>query len=259
MFHLRTFITHGRSKTIQPSARSKVQSPRRRLRLELLEDRTLLSTVVNLDDSGAGSLRQAIEDANANPGADMIDFAPSLNGTIALTSGELTITDDLTIDGPGADKLTVSGNNASRVFNIPVSGIDVAIDELTIAHGLANEGAGILNLGADLTLSHVIVSDNRAIGLPGVGVTDLFESDGQAAGGGVRHLRGGVLTVIGSVFTDNEAIGAIGGGHATGGGIHNLNSSLVVSDSAFVHNVAVGGNGTSPQTSMPLPPCWLGA
>ena len=84
-----------------------------RPRLGILEDRSLPSTftVTNLLDSGPGSLRAAVTAANANPGADSIDFAPT--GTIALTSGELDITDGLTINGPGASALTVSGNHAT--------------------------------------------------------------------------------------------------------------------------------------------------
>src|SRR5262249_9746130 len=88
--------------------------PATRPYLEALEDRTVPSTftVENLADSGAGSLRQAILDANALPGADVIDFAPEArDGTIVLTSGQLSITDDLQIDGPGADRLAVSGND----------------------------------------------------------------------------------------------------------------------------------------------------
>src|SRR5262245_57279878 len=84
--------------------------------LAVLEDRSLPSTctLLNLLDSGPDSLRAAITAANANPGADEIDFATT--GTIALTSGQLDITDSLTINGPGASALTVSGNHASRVF-----------------------------------------------------------------------------------------------------------------------------------------------
>jgi hypothetical protein len=71
--------------------------------LELLEDRTVLSTltVMNTNDSGAGSLRQAVLDANSNAAAvNTIDFAPSLAGkTIKLTSGELDITKSLNIVG----------------------------------------------------------------------------------------------------------------------------------------------------------------
>ena len=80
-------------------------------RLEVLEDRTVLSTltVMNNLDSGAGSLRDAIKNANIG---DTIVFAPSLDGqTITLTSGELAISKSLDIAGPGAGSLAISGNN----------------------------------------------------------------------------------------------------------------------------------------------------
>ena len=89
--------------------------------LEVLEDRACPSTftVTNLLDSGAGSLRAAIVAANATPGADLINFAPKLHGTITLASAEPAITAaSLTIDGPGENRLTVSGNNAYQVFDI---------------------------------------------------------------------------------------------------------------------------------------------
>src|SRR5262245_41403174 len=77
--------------------------------LEALEDRALPSTftVTNLFDSGPGSLRAAITSGNTNPGADTIRFAGGLKGTITLSSanGELSITGDLTINGPGANQL----------------------------------------------------------------------------------------------------------------------------------------------------------
>src|SRR5688572_7339484 len=98
-------------------------------------------TVSNTDDSDAGSLRQAVLDANATPGADTIDF--SVTGTITLTSGQLTVTDDLTIDGPGAASLTVSGNNTTRVMQ--VAGATLYLDGLTVANGHANAGGGIVN------------------------------------------------------------------------------------------------------------------
>ena len=98
----------------QPSLRATTYRPR----LEVLDDRCLPSifTVTNLLDSGPDSLRAAVAAANANPGADDIDFATT--GTIGLTSGQLDITDSVTINGPGASALTVSGNHASRVFGI---------------------------------------------------------------------------------------------------------------------------------------------
>src|SRR5262249_4466739 len=110
------------------------------LSVERLEDRTVPSTftVRNLADSGPGSLRQAVLDANDRPRADTIRFAPAAReGTIALTSGELSITDDLILDGPGVHRLTISGNDASRVFSVSGSATDLVIRDLTIAHGRA--------------------------------------------------------------------------------------------------------------------------
>src|SRR6476659_8015904 len=77
-------------------------------------------TVMNSNDAGAGSLRDALATANTNGAADEIKFDSSVTGPIALTSGELTISEnnDLTITGPGRDALTISGGDASRIFDI---------------------------------------------------------------------------------------------------------------------------------------------
>src|SRR5688572_21615739 len=151
-------------------------------RLQALEGRTVLSTftVENLADSGAGSLRQAILDASTQPGADVIEFASAArDGAIALTSGQLSITDDLVIDGPGAHRLAVSGNDASRVFRIG-SAVAVTIDDLTITHGRADRGGGIWNAGGSLSLTHVVVSENQALGVSGA----------ETWGGGIYNARG---------------------------------------------------------------------
>src|SRR6476620_5328274 len=78
-------------------------------------------TVSNTNDSGAGSLRQAIADAHDG---DTIDFG--VTGTITLTTGELLVDKSVTISGPGAASLTVDGNAADRVFYVS-SGVTVAI------------------------------------------------------------------------------------------------------------------------------------
>ena len=111
--------------------------------LEALGERIVPSTfqVTTLADAGPGSLRAAVAGANAHAGADTIDFQPGLTGTIALTGGQLDLTDDVKINGPGADKLTVSGGNASRVFKVE-AGETVEISGLTIAGGSAGTGFG---------------------------------------------------------------------------------------------------------------------
>src|SRR5262249_43403506 len=137
-----------------------------RVQLTRLEDRTLPSTftVLDLSDSDPGSLRAAVAAADANPGPDSIAFARGLHGTIKLTSGDLSITDSVTVAGPGADRLAVSGNDASRVFEI-AAGQTVAISGLTITHGFAlDQGGGILNEGSDLTLTGDTLAQNVVLG-----------------------------------------------------------------------------------------------
>src|SRR5262249_15371497 len=93
-------------------------APRRcsRLRLHSLEDRAVPASMVvtSLADSRPSTLRQAVLDANAAPGADTISL--TVTGTITLTSGQLVVTDSLTINGLGSGLVSVSGNNTSRVF-----------------------------------------------------------------------------------------------------------------------------------------------
>ena len=143
------------------------------LRLEVLEDRTVPSTFTvtnNLDTgvAGDGSLRGEIAAAGSG---DTINFDPSLAGqTITLTSGELAITQSLDIEGLGSNQLTISGNNASRVFNI-TAGATVTIAGMTMTNGLANgsspvlasTGGAVLNFG-NLILSSDVLSNNQAIG-----------------------------------------------------------------------------------------------
>src|SRR5262245_33598749 len=105
--------------------------------------------VYNNNNNGPGSLRQAVTDNNGLSGGNTIIFSNTVTGTITLTTGELAIGTNLTIIGPGPDVLTISGNNASRVFNI--SGGTVAISGLTVANGISpypQNGGGIFAAGA---------------------------------------------------------------------------------------------------------------
>jgi hypothetical protein len=123
-------------------------------------------TVANTNDDGAGSLRQAIIDANATAGADTIDFAVS--GQITLASQLPNITDSagLTIDGGSAD-ITISGNDLVRVFQVNL-GAKLALENLTVADGKAvsptPDGAGLLNNGGTVTVTDSTFSGNTVEG-----------------------------------------------------------------------------------------------
>jgi hypothetical protein len=175
-------------------------------------------TVTNLDDSGAGSLRQAILDANANSGPDTIDFQDELAGTITLTSGQLpTITQNLTITGPGIFSIIVSGNHASRVFEIGGK-VTAMISSLTISDGNvpSDQGGGILNQGT-LTLTNIALSGNFA-----------FNN-----GGGI--FNGGTLTITNSTLSGNSSMN-VGGGVATTG-------VLTITKSTLSGNSSTSGGG----------------
>jgi hypothetical protein len=164
----RTLFNSMKSRRSGAAARRTQHQPTAsRLRVEALDDRRLPSTftVLNLLDNGPDSLRAAVVAANANPGADAIDFATT--GTIALTSGQLDITDSLTIISPGASALTVSGEGISRVFAI-AGNPTVLIGGLTVSSGWTYDspGGGISMAGGTVTLDHVNVYGNFAVGAP---------------------------------------------------------------------------------------------
>lgn len=251
------FRTLFESLKFGPSGNSARGTPRRpkgsKLHLEALEDRTVPSTltVTNNLDTGAlgdGSLRGEIAAAQSG---DTINFAPSLRGqTITLIGGELAITRNLDIEGPGAKQLTVSGNHASRVFDIS-GGVTVTIAGMTMTDGLANSsspvrastGGAILNFGS-LTLSHVVLSNNRAVGDASASALGRV---GGAVGGGLVNL--GTLTVASSAFTGNQALGADGSngnsaGNAVGGAIF-TSGVASITDSQFTFNVAQAGSNCS--------------
>jgi hypothetical protein len=254
------------------------QSPRQRaacrLTLEALEDRWLPSTltVTSIADSGKGSLRDAIAAAD---NGDKIVFAHRLDGQTITLASQLAVTMSLDIEGPGAAKLTVSGNNASRVFDIG-NNATVTIAGLTIANGrvVDDKGGGIANeAGATLHLIDDVVTNNTAYGIGGglwnaIGATVTISNskfDGNKALGsltfsyseegfalGSGSAEGGAIdtdgtaTVRDSTFTDNRVEGATGGtsGLAHGGAI-GADGSLTVTGSTFTGNLARAGDGSA--------------
>jgi hypothetical protein len=157
-----------------PSRRRKPGAARRpyRPRLEVLEDRSLLSSfhVVNSNDSGPGSLRQAILDANAHAGngRNIIDFTPKVTDPIKLTTALPALDNDVTLRAPGNHSVTVerspdAGTPEFRVFTIN-PGRTVTISGLTIANGhvTGDVGGGILNEGT-LVLTDSVVTGNTSL------------------------------------------------------------------------------------------------
>jgi hypothetical protein len=172
-------------------------------------------TVTNTNNTGSGSLRSAIETADANGVADTITFAADLGPTIKLTSGQLTINSDLTIKGPGANELSVSGTGNSGVFSV-ASEATAKISGLRITGGNANSGGGINNKGT-LTLARSAVTHNLAGG----------------SGGGI--FNGGTLRVWRSTISGNTA------DEGGGGGVFNRGSSADEGNAAFT-NSTISGN-----------------
>src|SRR5262249_33555016 len=131
----------------------------RAMHLELLEGRLAPATftVTNANDAGPGSLRQTVLDANANPGADLIDFSSFFNTpqTIRLAS-QINITDAVTIDGTSAANVIISGNNRFlRIFNTQAAAAGTAISlvDLTLRLGDASFDLGGAVLVGDEALS----------------------------------------------------------------------------------------------------------
>ncbi|MEH2313882.1 MAG: DUF4347 domain-containing protein [Nostoc sp.] len=216
------------------------------------------TVVTNTNDSGAGSLRQAILNANATLGADTITFAGVFTDAtpdiITLTSGKLTITNDLTILGTGASNLTISGNNVSGVLEISGAGTDASIDGLKIANANDLLGSILVNSNASLNLTRSTVSDNNGVvgGIFNRGTLSLTGStvsgnSGSLLGGGIFNK--GNLSLTGSTVSNNNVdldfIPAYGGGIFNIGKL-SITGSTVSNNSAFARGLNRGVDNSDP-------------
>src|ERR1051326_3615139 len=206
-------------------------------------------TVTQTNDSGAGSLRQAIQ--SAAPG-DTINL--SVTGVITLTNGELLVTKNVTIAGTDAANLAISGNDNSRVFEI-TSNAAVSISGLTVRNGHASDatnsfhpggaGGGIYNAGA-LTLTSCTVSSNRS----GAGFGGFGSGLNGGNGGGIYNAT--TLTLNACTISGNSGggggiglSGEFGGSGGRGGGVYNDGTLILIECNFSSNSGGTGGIGGS--------------
>jgi uncharacterized repeat protein (TIGR01451 family) len=194
---------------------------------------TSLAVTTNAD-SGPGSLRQAI--VNICSGGTIGFDMNQVISPISLSSGQITIDKNLTIQGPGANLLTVqnaaAASTTSRVFNVN-SGVTATISGLTISGGNLSSGFG----------GGILYGTNST-----VTVTDSTISGNSASGGaGISNSSGGTLTVTNSTISGNPAGNLGGGGIFSGSGVLNVTNSTISGNSATDGGgggIANGGTGT---------------
>ncbi len=205
-------------------------------------------------DYGEGdfSLREAIELGNTTPGPATIVFSPELaGGTVALSLGQLAITDSMTILGRGADQLTVSGETAARIFDIDDGHtgtvIDVVISGLTLAGGSAVGNGGAIRSTENLTVTGVEIIESQATAEGGgihvevdentnvrITNTTLWQNQASSGGGVSAIIRGGTVSIVNSTISHNLA-------SQDGGGLHvqaDAGSHLSLEHTTVTGNIA---------------------
>jgi|GEM_PF-1278056 len=220
-------------------------------------------TVTNNSDSGAGSLRQAIADVDTG---GTISFDNALSGDVITLSSEITINKSLTIQGLGADKLSVSGNNSNRIFYIE-NNSNVNISDLSIVDGnrmgtRARNGGGIsLYNNCNLSLLNVnfknctaqlggaiVCSNGTSINIQGCefinNFTQDYSSDVTDPKGGAVYIGSNptstsTLSVKDSIFSENKSL--------NGGAIYTTNYvGTTIDNCTFTNNQSTATGGPNP-------------
>jgi hypothetical protein len=185
--------------------------------------------VTNCADSGAGSLRAAV--ASAGPG-DAIDLTQLPCSQITLTSGRVTTTQDLLLQGPGPDLLTIDGNNYDRIFDQDTSGAQLAIYGMTLQRGYGFLSGGCVYSKGPVLLNHTVITGCNVFGFAG---TSIYQ-------GGGLYVKG-LLFASSSKIVDNEVYSSLGG--AIGGG-------AVVTGDAILVNSTISGNRADSSAAAPI-------
>lgn len=220
-------------------------------------------TVTKVADTNDGvcdadcSLREAVAAADASADADTIVFDGAVFGsaqTITLSGSDIVIAGNgsLAIEGPGADLLTVSGNNASRIFTNNIGAVTtVGGMRLTGGNGGSAVNTGragaVYNNGGNLTLRRVLITGNSAANGGGLNTasagTTLVEASvisgntASGSGGGLQNFSTSFLTIVDSTISGNTSNGT------TGGGAGQINGTVRIANSTISGNSAPAGSG----------------
>ena len=219
-------------------------------------------SVTNLNDSGAGSLRQALLDANTAPGQDVITFATGVSGTISLLSDFPDLTEAIDLEGPGSSVITIDGGwtqaggsgAGHEIFDISDDGSGTwTLSGITVTGGNSSFNGGAIWSCNDspLNLLDVALTGNYAasggggIYLCGTGDVVITESSitGNTAAGGGGGLGAdteyySTLTIINSDISNNTAGKWAGALYLdTDGG------NITIVGSTISNNTAVDGGG----------------
>lgn len=236
-----------------------IQRDPRKSHVEQLEARIAPATIIvqNLNDSGAGSLRQAVLDANATPALDTVTFKAGLTGTVLLAS-KIDITAPIAVKGPGGAKIVLSGGGASQIFNVEdgdTTDSPAAFTGLVFTKGSAANG-GAIQSSESITVTSCIFTGNTTTGDGGalmvngggpgvkVKITSSQFTGNTAVDGGALYLEaGGGTSIAKSIFTGNTAAGRGGGAYISHDGEDNAAAKIVVAGSVFVGNSAGTNSG----------------
>lgn len=233
----------------------------RKLKLEPLEDRRMLATftVTNLLDGPVtaagqlpGSLRQALFDANALAGADEIEFA--VNGTLTLTAGELRVTSELTIEGPGAELLTIdaSGNDPTPTTHNGDGSRIFRIDDGNDSQFLAVEISGLMLTGGDAGGAFEQSAGGAIFSRESLTLFDatLTDNASRSSGGAIysANAQDGLTVIYDTDIVNNEAAGSGGGLHITGA----ANITRVLVNGNLAKDGSGGGGWFSTGTTLQL-------
>jgi hypothetical protein len=205
---------------------------------DVAQSALVVNTVDEHDDGLCGigdcTLQEALNLANSNPDASTITFQPDLTGVLTNQDfgNGLVISAPVTIDGPGARQLTVSGGLTARIFSVQAG--PTVISGLTLADGRPGADGGAILNAVNLTLNNCFLTNNV---VPG-------------SGGAI--LNGGALAINGCTFTANVA------NTGTGGAIHNVSDAFshgtaTVINSTFYNNLAFRGGALSHLASNSFP------